>query len=204
MKTQNYTTHIPASSPFSAQNLAKTYLSSLIPLSLNVTEENFEDVAEGVYDLCHMAGDELRGGRGRGSGSEDIRVALSVAMGIEIDDDYYAGSARQPKTGLTQRLRRAWQADDVDTLVSIFCGLERNAATAMVDHNGSELVKDLEVSYDLDLEEEETEEELRIDMVEVLIMSPNTVQRRKYGGNAHKPRSKPAPRCTKQLVMEME
>jgi hypothetical protein len=39
-------------------------------------------------------------------------------------------------------------------------------------------------------------------MVEELIMSADTIQRKRFGGNSHKPRKKPAPRLTKQLVME--
>ena len=207
MKTQNYTTPLPVLSAYSAQKLAITYLKSKIPLSLNVTEENFEDVAEGVYDLCHFAGDELRGGKGRaGGGREDIRVALSIAMDIGIHADFWAENSRNFKNSLSVKLQKAWKDDDVDTLVSVFCGIERNAATAFVNHRDSDgLAEDLDDFYEIDLNEaeEETEEELRIDMVEVLIMSPNTVQRRKYGGNQHKPRRKPAPRSTKQLVMEI-
>ncbi len=208
MKTQNYTTHLTTLSAYSAQNLAITYLSSLIPLSLNVTEENFEDVAEGVYDLCHHKGLELRGNEEEnvGGGREDIRVSLAIAMDLAIEVDYYTLSARKFKNGTAKHLRSSFLANDVDMLIYHMCGYERHAATATVDHRQADgLVEDLEEFYEIELDEteEEPEEEPEIDMVEVLIMSPNTVQRVKLGGNQHKPRRKPAARCTKQLVMDL-
>jgi hypothetical protein len=204
MKPSNYNTYTTSSNPYSAQNLAKTYLERKIPLSLNITEENFEDVAEAVYDLCHLAGDELRGGKGRaGGGREDIRVALSIAADIEIDVDFWSVNARNFKNSMTQKLQNAFKNDDVATLVYIMCGLERNAATAIVDHRDNELVAEISFIEIFDLCDDEEREELVVDMVEELVMSANTVHRRKFGGNEHKVRSKPATRSTKQLVMEL-
>ena len=156
-----------------------------------------------MYDLCHVVGDELRGGKGHARGGrEDIGVALAIAAKFELEIDFFTENARKFKNSLSLKLQKAWQEDDVDTLVGVFCGVERNAATALVDHRESELVEDVEEFYEIDLNE--AEEEPAIEMIEVLIMSRSTVQRRKYGGNAHKPRKKPALRCTKQLQFEME
>jgi hypothetical protein len=203
MKSINYTTHINPSCPFSAQNLAATYLKSKTPLRLNVTESNFEEVAEAIYDLCHLAGYESRGGKGRaGGGREDIRVALSIAADMAIDADFFAENARNFKNTMSKKLQTAFNNDDVDRLVYIMCGLERNAATAIVDHRDSELVEVIENFYEIEIEDEEVEKELEMEMVDVLIMSPSTVQRRKFGGNTHKPRRKPAPQASKQLEME--
>ncbi len=92
--------------------------------------------------------------------------------------------------------------DDVDSFIYVFCGFDRHTVIALVDHREvNALVEVLDKFYEIDHEVEiEEVKELEIKMVEVLIMSRSTVERRKFG----KQRRKPAPRTSKQLVMEME
>jgi hypothetical protein len=196
---------------FSDKNLLKLWLSKKIPLSENITAKNFEDVCIAIYSMSLAAGISKRNGKvgSAGGSAEDIRIALAIAMDLEIKIDYYSENARQYKNGLSSKLRIAFLNNDIDSLIYIFSGAERNATTSIIKHEECEIGDYGTIPDTLEtiMLEEEIEAKGLIEIEDNaavwidVILEDTSASFKKFGGNKIKEKlsSKPAKRRNKQI-----
>jgi len=135
----------------------RRFLEKNVPLLKKVTENNFEWFAEEVFFYTKgFAGTETKNPTTNGVGGavEDLRVVLASGFDIPLFNDFYTISARKPCDNMVERIRKSIKSNDLEDLVDLFCGEERNATKSTVKYCDIEFaVENLESFYEMKEEE---------------------------------------------------
>lgn len=134
----------------------RRFLEKNVPLLEKVTENNFEWFAEEIFFYSKgFAGTETDNPttNGVGGAAEDLRVVLAAGFKIPLFNDFYTMSARKPCDNMVARIRKSIKTNNIDDLIGLFCGEERNATKATVKYCDLEFaVEDLENFYEMQME----------------------------------------------------
>lgn len=194
---------------YDGRSLLKKQFEKFLPFC-NQNVENFEEISYKIYSISHNFCGIAANARDRGIGGleGDVKIAISIAMDIEIESNYYLDISRNFKESVSKKLKKAWVENDIAFLVEFFCQIERNVSQAFVDNNTCEGVGSVDF-YEIKDEEEigiaPSEEMLA--MADELIMFAQIPTKKKYGENFIKKRekvsSKPAKRENKQIALSL-
>lgn len=154
--TGNPFDHYSTTTQWDGRPAFRRFLEKNVPLFEKVTEINFEWFAEEVFFYSKIfAGTETDNPttNGVGGAAEDIRVVLAAGFKIPLFNDFYTISARKPCDNMVTRIRKSIKNNNIDDLIGLFCGEERNATKATVKYCDLEFaVEDLESFYEMQME----------------------------------------------------
>lgn len=117
-----------------SRQMALNWFKKMYPDFSKIGENDFEDAAFGVFDICkNLIGTESTSGSGVGFGGShgEIRAAIAAAMGIAIEFD--EDEVRHFNTGTIDALKDAWSKNDHASFLARCAGYERNATNAKID-----------------------------------------------------------------------